>query len=139
MKKQSTYQIHKVSFKRWKRTSWAVFTSLKVVVHNCCTKISSFKDSLLKQQGTNKSELVSSSAESGAVELVSLSAESGAILELENIGLLRQEEFLLEGSLLQAVSVEVLTEVHVILLPNYYTSLSITPRVSVGIFYAPIA
>ena len=58
MKKiRNTYQDRKISFKRWTRTPWGVFTSLKVVVHNHCVKISSFKDSLLKQQGTNKSEV----------------------------------------------------------------------------------
>lgn len=59
MRIKNTHIRRKILFKRWTRTPWAVFTSLKVVVHNHCTKISSFKDSLLKQQGANRSDSIS--------------------------------------------------------------------------------
>lgn len=53
MKNKNTYQSRKVLFKKWTRTSWGVFASLKVVVHNHCTRISSFKNTLFKQQGAD--------------------------------------------------------------------------------------
>ncbi len=108
MKKKYTYQQkRKISFRRWKRTSWAVFASLKIVVHNCCTRISSFKDSLLKQQGSNRSELVS------------LSINIDTILESEDMQIPWEEQLLLEYFLSKITSAKVMKEVFMILLSNY--------------------
>lgn len=59
IQKLQNFSTKKILFKNWTRNSWAVFASLKIVVHNHCTKISSFKDSLMKQQGANRSEFIS--------------------------------------------------------------------------------
>lgn len=100
MKRQSTYKIYRISFKRWRRTSWAVFASLKIVVHNCCTRLASFKDSLLKQQGANKSELVS------------LLLNLDTSFESEDVGVFWEEEqFLLKYTLLRIVPVNAMKEV----------------------------
>ncbi len=124
MKKQSTHKNHKISFKRWKRTSWAVFASLKVVVHNCCTRIASFKDSLLKQQGSDRSELVS------------LSIDIDPTLESEDIGVFwEDEQLLLEYSLPKITPTKPTKEVSMILLFYSYISLSTKLILSVGIFH----
>lgn len=125
MKKQCTYQNRKISFKRWRRTSWAVFASIKVVVHNCCTRISSFKDSLFKQQGTSR------------LELVSQCIESDTELEFEDIGIPWEEEFLTLYSLPIIINTtKIVKEASMILLSSYYISLP-TKKMSVGIFYSP--
>lgn len=44
----------KVWFARWAKTPWAVFNSLRVVVHILCVNITAFKDTLLHQLGIDK-------------------------------------------------------------------------------------
>lgn len=110
MRIKNTYQNRKILFKRWTRTPWAVFTSLKIVVHNHCTKISSFKDSLLKQQGTNRSESVS------------LSDEIDTVSELAAMEVPWDDELLIKlpVSKILAIKAIVIKEVATILLSNYH-------------------
>ena len=129
IKKQSTYQKHKIFFKKWTRTSWAVFASLKVVVHNCCTKISSFKDSLMKQQGANKSELLNMSTD---INLI-------LGLQSEDIEVPWQEELLLNYSAPRVISATTMTIKKKKTFSLYhYISLSIHSNVLMGIFYTSI-
>lgn len=110
MKRQTTYQSRKIFFKQWRRTSWAVFASLKVVVHNCCTKISSFKDSLLKQQGANRTESIS------------LFDQRDTISEIAYMEVPWEEESFLKISLLDIIITKTIEtkEVLVTLLSNYH-------------------
>ena len=125
MRKQTTYQTRKIFFKQWKRTSWAVFASLKVVVHNCCKNISSFKDSLMKQQGADRSELMN------------LSDRIDTLLELEPDIEFLEKELLLEY-LSPKISTSTITKEVSLLLSSYYTSLLTNSKKSVGIFYISV-
>ena len=119
-------QSRKIFFKQWKRTSWAVFASLKMVVHNCCTNISSFKDSLMKQQGADRSELVK------------LSIDIDSLLESDYIESLWKEKFLLTCLFLKMTPFKLMKEVSMMLLSSYYISLLTNSKKSVGIFYTSI-
>ena len=68
--KQHKYTIHprRFWFSNWTRKSWAVFNSLKVVVHNILTRFASFKDTLLKQPGANRNEIIQQIKEIGTLD-----------------------------------------------------------------------
>ena len=112
MKINCTYQRNqKIFFKQWSRTAWAVFASLKVVVHNCCTKISSFKDSLMKQQGINKSEW----------DILSMKIDT--LLDLESTTIPWEENLFLIFFFPKLTSSKVMKEVSMTLLSSNYIPL----------------
>ena len=110
MKIKNKYKSCKILFKRWTRTRWAVFTSLKIVVHNHCTKTSSFKDSLFKQQGANRTESIN------------LFDERDTMSEFAAMEVPWEEESFLKISLLDIITTKTIEtkEVLVTLLSNYY-------------------
>lgn len=127
MKKNHTYQqSHKISFKKWRRTSWAVFASLKVVVHSCCTRISSFKNSLLKQQGASRNEIIK------------LNRDANTLAELEDLKIPWLEILLNKLRILEILQIKITAATFKVALPCFYISLLTKLRMSVGIFYTQL-
>lgn len=58
MRKVNKIQNRRIWFARWAKTPWAAFSSLCRVVHILYMNISSFKNTLLQQQGVVKDELL---------------------------------------------------------------------------------
>lgn len=56
MKRIQRHKAQQVWFARWRKTPWAVFRSLGMVVHIQNMAVSSFKDSLLQQPGSSKQD-----------------------------------------------------------------------------------